>query len=244
MGTIRTIHGFIVQNHVQGTKPCAKVRTMENSAASVKLPSAKDAEKALTPQERIFGFTIQNIPTINLRQQYSCDRGIVFEAELPKTIHAWRFGLGGQRATVTYGDPDVFFSNMIRTTVFGIESVIRGAVWEELAFTNRMTETVMRSMREERAKSMVELYYERLPGYINKSARLKEFDAKLWPTVRAFYTEIRNPLSHGNQLTNVKQESLRGAFEMFDRIYTWIDSWSDPNRIMRILASTTFEALK
>jgi hypothetical protein len=91
---------------------------------------------------------------------------------------------------------------------------------------------------------MPQLYYDRLPGYIGNAARLREYDANLWRTIVTFCAEIRNPLSHGDQFANVKEESLRAAFEFFDKLYAWIDSWSDPNRMMRILASTTFQALK
>jgi hypothetical protein len=217
---------------------------MKQPITQGKMPSANDAKKALTPKERIFGFKIHNIPTINLRHQYATDRATVFDPELPTKIHGWRFQLLDQPVTMTCGDPDVFFSNLIRTTAFGVESVIRAAVWEELAFTNWMTETILQAMREDRARSMVETYYNRLPAYVSSSARLKEYNEELWSTVKVFYAEIRNPLSHGNQFADVKQTSLQAAFEMFDKVYSWIDSWSDPNRIMRILASTTFQVLK
>jgi len=217
---------------------------MEDSIPQGKMPSANDAKKAPTRKERIFGFKIQNIPTMNLRHQYAADRAIVVDPDLPEKIHAWRFGLLERPVTITFPDPDDFFSNVIRTTIVGIESAIRGAAWEELAFTNRVTKDILKAMKEERSGAMVEVYYNRLPAYVSPAARLKEHDPNLCATVRAFYAEVRNPLLHGNQLTDVTQESLRAAFEMFDNIYAWINSWSDPNRLSKILASTTFKVLK
>ena len=69
---------------------------------------------------------------------------------------------------------------------------------------------------------------------------LKSHNEKLWNTVQQFYREIRNPVFHGSQLTDVKPEPLRCAFRMFDNIFKWIDSWPDPNRVYKNLASSTF----
>lgn len=62
--------------------------------------------------------------------------------------------------------------------------------------------------------------------------------------VQQFYREIRNPIFHGSQLRDVKAEPLRSVFRMFDDIFKWIDSWTDPHRVQKILASTTFHPLQ
>jgi hypothetical protein len=54
------------------------------------VPSAKDFEKALKPKELIFGLTIQNIPTINLRDQYAHDREAVLAEAFADRLHAWK----------------------------------------------------------------------------------------------------------------------------------------------------------
>lgn len=221
-----------------------RIPVMNSVGEPLKMPSASQAKEALTPKKRIFGFTIQNIPTINLRQQYLLDRSIVLDADLDNKIHGWRFRTLAQPITVTFGDPDVYFSNLVRTTILGMECIVRSMVWEEILFANRMTHAALRSLKEESARSMAELYYNRLPAHVRESAALKNHDSKLWSVVKEFYRDIRNPLSHGDQLVNVRQESLRLAFEMFDSIYAWIDSWSDRNRVFRIMSSSTFQALK
>jgi len=91
---------------------------------------------------------------------------------------------------------------------------------------------------------MPEAYYNRIPAMVDPKFSLRSRNKKLWKTVLRFYTEVRNPISHGYQLHDVAAESLQSSFKMFDQIYGWIDSWSDPNRIQRILGSTTFHALK
>src|ERR1022692_2529720 len=113
-----------------------------------------------------------------------------------------------------------------------------------LTCRSAVAHAALRSLKEESARSMAELYYNRLPAHVRESAALKNHDSKLWSVVKEFYRDIRNPLSHGDQLVNVRQESLRLAFEMFDSIYAWIDSWSDRNRVFRIMSSSTFQALK
>lgn len=90
---------------------------------------------------------------------------------------------------------------------------------------------------------MAEANYNKIPQFVSANAPLKSHDGKLWITVQQFYKEIRNPLFHGSQLTDVKEEPLRNAFRMFDEIFKWIDSWTDPNRVQKILASSTFRPL-
>jgi hypothetical protein len=91
---------------------------------------------------------------------------------------------------------------------------------------------------------MPEAYYNQIPATVNANARLRIHDGKLWKLVRRFYEEVRNPISHGCQLSDVKPEPLRATFSMFDQIYNWIDNWSDPRRIHQILATTQFKPFK
>jgi hypothetical protein len=84
----------------------------------------------------------------------------------------------------------------------------------------------------------------KIPEQVNVTASLKTHNNQLWNTVHQFYREVRNPISHGYQLWDVKAESLREVFLMFDQIYSWIDSCADPHRIQKILASTTLEMLQ
>ena len=216
---------------------------METPAEPLKAPTAQQAQEALTLKKRIFGFTINNIPTINLRHQYQHDRSIALDPELDKKICGWKFRRI-EPISVTFGDADVYFSNMVRSTVYGIECILRSMVREELLFANRMNHVVMRSLEQEGRRNMADRYYNRLPAYVRESAALKIQDPWLWKVVSEFYSDVRNPLSHGDQFYNVTQESLRLCFEMFDKIYAWIDSWSDSKRVLRIMSSTTFQALK
>jgi hypothetical protein len=210
------------------------------------LPSAKDLEQALKPKKLVFGLTLQNIPTINLRQQYAHDRETVFADDLAEKIHAWKFGRTEGPATVTYPEPDAYFTMLLRSTIVGIECTLESSALVELLFANRLTEPLRHSIRHPSslARSMADAYYNKIPQLINVSAPLKAHNSDLWNTVHQFYREIRNPISHGYQLSDVKADSLREVFGMFDQIYSWIDSWADPHRVQKILASTTFKMLK
>lgn len=208
-------------------------------------PSAKDVAQAVKPKPLVFGLTLQNIPTINLRHQYVHDRELVFADGLADKIHAWKFGQTAG-ATVTYPEPDGYFTVLFRSTIVGIECTLQMLAMEELLFSNRLTKPLEQLIRHPSrlGKSMADAYYNRIPEQVDVNAGLKTRNKDLWKIVLQFYTEVRNPLSHGYQLSDVKEESIRGAFGMFDQVYSWIDSWSDPHRVQRILASTTFQMLK
>jgi hypothetical protein len=209
-------------------------------------PTAKDAAQALKPKEVIFGLTLQNIPTINLRQQYAQDRKIVFDQGFDSIIDTWKTGRMPRPVTVSYPEPDAFFTTLFRTTIVGIECTLQAAAIEELAFSRRLTNPLHELLLRpgKLAPSMAEAYYNKIPEKVNSSARLRIHDGKLWKQVRKFYEEVSNPISHGHQLSNVKPTPLRAAFTMFDQIYGWIDTWSNRSRIHKILATTTFKPLK
>lgn len=94
------------------------------------------------------------------------------------------------------------------------------------------------------ARSIPDAYFNRIPEKVDPNAGLKSRNGRLWNVVQEFYRDVRNPISHGYELCDVKAESLQQVFAMFDQIYSWIDSWSDPHRIQRILSSTTLQLLK
>ena len=209
-------------------------------------PSAKDVAQAVKPKEVIFSLTLRNIPTINLRQQYAHDRKMVFDDALADKIHAWKFGRTSGPATVSYPEPDAYFTMLLRSTIVGIECTLQTSAIEELLFSNRLTEPLRNSIRHpgKLARSMADACYNKIPEHVDVKAGLKTHNNDLWDTVSQFYREVRNPISHGDQLCDVKAESLRAVFGMFDQIYVWIETWSRPDRIQRILASTTFQMLK
>jgi hypothetical protein len=135
---------------------------------------------------------------------------------------------------------------LLRSTIVGIECTLQTSAIEELLFSNRLTEPLRNLIRHpaKLSRSMADAYYNKFPEQVDANARLKTHNIDLWQTVSQFYREVRNPISHGDQLCDVKAESLRAVFDMFDQIYAWIDTWSRPDRIQRILASTTFQMLK
>jgi hypothetical protein len=209
-------------------------------------PSAKEIAHGLKPKPLIHGLTIQNIPTINLRHQYAHDRESVLAYDLADKIHAWKFGRTDGPATVTYPEPDAYYTMLLRSTIVGIECTLQASAIEELTFNNRLTEALAQSIRRPRSlsRSTTDAYYNKMAELVDPSAQLKTHDNRLWKEVCRFYEEIRNPLSHGFQLWDVNAESVRATFDMFDRIYGWIDSWADRDRIQRSLASTTFQLAK
>lgn len=205
----------------------------------------KTLEDAIKSEPLLFGLTICNVPTMNLRGQYAHDRRMILDRAFnDDTLRAWRFAQ--HEVTVTYPDPDSYFTTLLRTTIVGIECTIESSACEELLFSNRLTEQLRHSVANplSLARSLPEAYYNRVPQLVSANAPLKSYNGKLWNTVQRFYREIRNPLFHSYQLSDVKTESLRNTFGMFDDIFKWLDSWADPNRVRRILASNAFHELK
>jgi hypothetical protein len=84
------------------------------------MATANNLKAALAPKPLIFGLTVGNIPTMNLRTQYSHDREIVFAVGLAENLHAWKFGKGS--VTINYADPDSYFTTLLRTTVVGVRT--------------------------------------------------------------------------------------------------------------------------
>src|SRR5579872_2479408 len=79
--------------------------------------------EALVPKPLIFGLTVGNIPTMNLRAQYAHDRSIIFAEGLAENLHAWKFGQGD--VSIKYSDPDSYFTMLFRNTVVGIECTLQ-----------------------------------------------------------------------------------------------------------------------
>ena len=108
--------------------------------------TVKVLEEALTPEQLVFGLTVGNIPTINLRGQYGHDRQTVLDEGLTdEALRAWRSGNGN--ITVTYADPESYFSTLIRTTIVGVECTIESSALEELLFTDGLTEELRHQVR-------------------------------------------------------------------------------------------------
>ena len=173
---------------------------------------------------------------------------MVFADGLADTLKAWKACQGNEPApmTVGYPEPDAYFTVLFRSTIVGIECTLQNSAIEGLLFSNRLTEALRKSIRSpgSLSRSMVDAYYNKMPEKLDSHVGLKTHDGALWNTVQQFYREVRNPISHGYQLRNVRAESLCAVFRMFDQIYSWIDAWSDAHRVRRILASTTFHTLK
>ena len=152
----------------------------------------------------------------------------------------------GRPATRSFPDPDGYFTMLLRSTTVGLECLLKAAAIEELAFTNRLTKPLFHSIRHpsKLSNSMADACYNKIPGLVDAAAALDQHHNELWQLVQRFYREVRNPLSHGDQLYDVKAESLRGVFGMFDQIYGWIDSWYVPDRIQQIIGASTFRPLK
>ena len=55
----------------------------------------------------------------------------------------------------------------------------------------------------------------------------------LWLSVKALYSEIRNPLFHGSELDNAPLVEFRKIYEVLADTYRWLDKWHNPGDMMQ-----------
>jgi hypothetical protein len=179
-------------------------------------------------QERseTFGIVLNNIPLINLRNEFTRyynalnekDFTDQFKGEIKpvKTPYMMWFGM-----------PDDLITLILQKVISGIESYLPGAVYSELGIRGRLKENI-ESIRNPfllKGRGTVENYFHLLPGLISEEISLKKSDIALYKKTKAFYQEIRNPIFHGCQLEGQNIMGAKRVFEYLAEVYCWIDSW-------------------
>lgn len=70
-----------------------------------------------------------------------------------------------------------------------------------------------------------EKYYNKLPALVDPSYSLKISDPVLWNEVQVFYNGTRNKIFHGYLLNTSDPKVLQPYFELFRRLFLWMDTW-------------------
>ena len=173
-----------------------------------------------------FNLTLNNIPHINLRNEfaryYSALKDDDFVSQFEGEIKHIRTPY-----MVWYGMPDDLITLILQRVIMGLESYLPGAVYFELGYRGRLKENIklIENPYKLGGNGTVDNYYHRLPKLVEEKFSLKIANAHLWSQTRAFYTEVRNPIFHGNHITNRNAKVLRQVFNYLEQIYIWIDSW-------------------
>lgn len=134
------------------------------------------------------------------------------------------------------GIPDEFLNLCLQRSILGVEAYLPGA----LVFTSAKLGVASNELSEKihnpskfASKSMVASIYHHMPAAVHNELSLRHVNQALYERTVAFYREVRNPIFHGKQLSNINIENLRIAFLHIAQLYKWIDSWCDPSKMFR-----------
>lgn len=137
-------------------------------------------------------------------------------------------------------------SVLVQRLVMGIESWIPNAAMIELGAREQLTEEIAEKLSDPfkipGARGTAECYFNAVPGLIDSSFSLKNFDPALWERMRTFYRDIRNPIFHGKFISEIAASDLDYIICQFGLVYEWCDSWCDVAE--RINEASTSEGYK
>jgi hypothetical protein len=179
-----------------------------------------------------FGVTLSNIPHINLRNEfaryYNALKEDEFIAQFEGTIKPIKTPY-----MIWFGMPDDLITFILQRAILGVESYLSGAVYIELLGRGflKINLHLLRNPFGLGGKGTVENFYHRLPSLIDKTYSLKLYNNELFQKTVIFYKEVRNPIFHGNNLSNRDIKGLRRLFDYLFEIYAWIDNWHDFSKI-------------
>ena len=136
--------------------------------------------------------------------------------------------------------PDEGATMMLSRSIVGIESYVRAAAH----FEGGLRGVPRTKLNQAYANPFVlgrhaaDNYFNRLPALVDPSIPMREVKPALWDRVSAFYREIRNPILHGNQLSEYTAPQFADLYTLLAEIYSWIDSWHDADSLGEGAASS------
>ncbi len=152
-------------------------------------------------------------------------------------MNKWRPGNGIKMPyMVWYSSPEELFTYLSQTSIIGVECYVTGAVYLALGRLGRLKKNIqyVKNPFSIPGKGGTAVkYYRLLPGLASEDITLPKANPKLWADVRIFYSEFRNPLFHGVQFSSKDPKNIISVFEILADIYEWIDSWYNPDLIIK-----------
>jgi hypothetical protein len=119
---------------------------------------------------------------------------------------------------------------LLQRIALGLEARIPVAVMLELSCRGKLTREIAGDLEDPfalKGKWTADCYYNRAPALIEPQFALRRADPELWDLVSTFYRDIRNPIFHGSYITDLSLEKFDYVFSVFDRVYSWCDTWCD-----------------
>ena len=177
-----------------------------------------------------FDVDLANIPLINLRLEYNSYFKLLQNDDFCKQFQG-KVKPIETPYLIWLGMKNDFLTLIMQRAILGIESYLAGAVFVETGLPEMLGKDSIDKTRVKRGKIVVN-YYHDLPSLVSDDASLKNFDNKLWERNMHFYSEIRNPIFHGMQLSSIKANNFFELYSHVKDLYAWIDTWHDPENIM------------
>jgi hypothetical protein len=180
------------------------------------------------PERKLFGLAIENIPIVNIQEEFASHNALLADDEFRKKLLNMRNPVETPYL-IWKGLPKNLLTYFLQRAVLGVEACVSAATaWEATArglFTDELAQKMEEPSRLRGAKGTADAYYNRLPGLLDQAYALKHCDPCLWATTKQFYRQIRNPLFHGHQLRSPEAEQVSEAFGMLDSVQEWIETW-------------------
>lgn len=184
----------------------------------------------------MFGFELTNIPLLNLRMEFNAVFRFVHSTELEKSLGPVIKPIRSPMM-IWHGMPEDFLTLIVQRAILGMEAYLVGAVYVQAGLRGKLTKELAQKLqnpfRIKRGARAVESFYDLLPSALDRKISLRVFHPGLWKRTGRFYAEIRNPLFHGKQISDVNPVPVRKAFDFLARLYEWIDDWHSPEDIMK-----------
>lgn len=182
-----------------------------------------------------FQVDLDNIPLINLRIEFNTYYALLkldrFRAQFVGEIKPI------ETPYITwYGMSEGFFTMVLQKAILGVEAYLPGAVFVEMSIAGLLNSDNVKYIENPwllGGRSVTENYYHRLPSMLRTAISLKLCSNRLWEKNIKFYTEIRNPLFHGHQLSHIDLDAFSGIYEHLATLYDWIDSWHTPENLIK-----------
>jgi len=181
-----------------------------------------------------FNMTLQNIPFINLRNEFARYYHSIKNKSLISQFNKFEKPINTPYM-IWKGMDDDLVSIICQRVILGIESYLPGAVYFELILRGAPKEKIIltRNPFDLGGRGTVDNYYHKLPALIDEKHSLKLFNKELYEKVKIFYREIRNPLFHGYNISGNLASGIQSIFDFLAKIYAWIDSWFDIKKLFQ-----------
>ena len=184
--------------------------------------------------ETQFRIKFQNIPIINLREEFKNFHRLLSTEEFKKRIWHSRSPIHTPYLIWLgrYGD---FLTLLLQRAIMGIEAYLPNAVLNELAKIQPLTEQTVHQIQNPfqlGGKGTADNYYNRLPAMVNEDFSLRVCKPELWEKTRQFYTGVRNPLFHGQQIHKTEPVAVLQVFDYIADLYAWIDGWHSLDEVI------------